>query len=606
MSDNQITIPPRQNWRIATRGASRGLYALAIVDIKKFENITTAGSPYLSEIVRLKDHEFVFNMNPRSLDLEEPAAVMVVPTQGGGQFIEHQGQIYKNVHIAGTTGLRPNKKSTIPGIIPIPPAGIPSPFDASTDAQTLLPKGESTGFDDFIRLRNVFRNYFHLKSDAITASRWVMIWQNGKEGEFYIVEPMSFRTRRDSSNPLTMQYDIVLRTIQRADLSMYYHTDDRRKRTAIQALNERLTNLTNEIAAAFRVTEGLIDNVVSIGQATINNVLGPARAVLGGLQGVTTAYTRAFSVPRNSIALLARDAIDLSEALMSANTAYQLEGVLTQDVIAAFAYKTLGIQMGRLYAEDSLFDESISQKFDDRTTAYNSPTSGFPATGGSPLSMQNTAVPTTTGTATITSYDTIFTLAQRLLADQGRWKEIVVLNGLKAPYISETGDGIDVLRPGDTVLFPAPMSVSQSGVEQDASDADPLTKRLGRDLRLVSYQAFGGFEDFDLAVNQRGDIALIEGQSNLEQAVRIKFSTEQGTLPTHPQFGVRAPIGSKVNIRSLIGFQLNARASLLQDNRIDEINDLRFAVEGNVLTVKATLQIAEIDGGVAVSFQSRR
>lgn len=608
---NDRARPPRQNWRIATRGASRSLYALAIVDIKRFEDLTTTGLEASGLTLsgaagKTADREFIFNMNPRSLDLEEPAAVIVIPTQDGGQFIEHQGQIYKNVHITGTTGLRPNRKETVAGIIPIPPAGIPSPFSGSVDVETLLPRGESTGFDDFIRLRNVFRNYYHLKTNPLQANRFVMVWQNGKEGEFYIVEPMTFRTRRDSSNPVTMQYDIVLRTIQRTDLHLALEVDTRRKRNSIQRLNERLTRITRDIAAAFRVAEGLIDNVVSIGQATINNILGPTRAVLGGLQGVTVASTRVFSVPRNSIALLARDSIGLFESLMGVATAYRAEGILTQQVLAAAAYKIIGVQMGRVHSEDSLFSESIGRKFDDRVIAYSSQNNGIPTTGGSPLAMQNALVPTTTGTATVTTFDTIFTLAQRLLADQARWKEIVILNDLKSPYISETGDGIDVLRPGDTVLFPSGTPLPQSGVEQDPEDTDPLTKRLGRDLKLTSFQVFGGLEDFDLAVNQQGDLDLVEGILNLEQAVRIKFSTEQGTLPTHPQFGIRVPIGSKSNIRSLIGFQLNARASLLRDSRIDEINDLRFSVDGNVLTVTADLQITEVDGGVAVSFQSRR
>lgn len=609
---SELTRAPRQNWRIATRSASGGLYALAIVDIKRFEDLTTtgihatkltgaAGASGGTEI-----REFIFNMNPRSLDLEESAAVVIIPTQDGGQFIEHQGQIYKNIHIAGTTGLRPNKTQNVTGIIPIPATGVQSPFDASIDPITRLPAGESTGFDDFMRLRNVFRNYYHLKEDSLRSSSNVMVWQNGKEGEFYIVEPMSFRTRRDASNPLTMQYEIVLRTIQRTDVLLTLQGDVRRNRNLIQGLNERLTRITRDISAGFRVIEGLIDNVVSIGQATINNILGPVRAILGALQGIATASTRAFSIPRNTIAIVARDAIEAYEALQTLDSAYRLEGILTQQVISGAAHKLIGTSLTRLHAEDSIFDESVSRKFDDRTIAYSTVNNGLPSTGGSPLALQNALVPTTTGTTTVTSYDTIFSIAQRLLSDQARWKEIVILNGLKAPYIAADGDGKDVLRPGDTVLFPAALPILQSGVEADPNDVDPLVKRLGRDLRLVSFQAFGGFEDFDLAVNQKGDLRTIEGIPNLEQAVRVKFSTEQGTLPTHPQFGVRAPIGSKANIRSLIGFQLNARASLLQDNRIDEISDLSFSVDGNVLTVSATLQITEVDGGVAVSFSSRR
>jgi hypothetical protein len=47
-----------------------------------------------------------------------------VPTQDGGQFVEHQGQIYKNIQITGTTGMRPNRKVWF--FIPI--LGITNPF----------------------------------------------------------------------------------------------------------------------------------------------------------------------------------------------------------------------------------------------------------------------------------------------------------------------------------------------------------------------------------------------------------------------------------------------------------------------------------------------
>jgi len=550
--------------------------------------------------------EFIFPMSPRSMDLNEPAAVTIVPTQGGGQFIEHQGQIYKNIVLVGTTGLRPNKGQSPKGIIPIPPQGIPG-FAAAVDSETLLPTDEGrTGFEELLQLRNLFRRYTAQKTDPTLGATTVMVWQNGKDGEYYVVEPISFRTRRDSASPVTANYEIVLRTIGPVQKALFSGIDVRDSLKSNLSLLQRMTRLNRSIADALNVAAGFADNVASRGQATLTTILGPVNAVLQGLQAITRAGQRFLTIPRNTLSGVSRDAFALANELQSASRAYTVEGILTQDMIASAAYKLMGISIARVAAEDSLFDESLNSRMLRKAQAYRDPTNGAPRSGGSLTNLSNAPIPTAAAVTTVTNFDTVFGIAQRLLGDQSRWKEIVVLNDLKAPYFSESGDGISVLRPGDTVLFPSTSAIAGTGVSEDLSTADALAKRLGRDLKLSSFQSFGGSEDFDLSVNQRGDLDVISGIPNMKQAVRIKFGVEQGTLPTHPSFGIEVPIGSKINVRSLIGFKLNAIGSLLQDNRISDVSELSFETSGNVVTVTAYLTIASVDSGISVSFQARR
>ncbi|NIM46289.1 MAG: hypothetical protein GTO54_11830, partial [Nitrososphaeria archaeon] len=84
---------------------------------------------------------------------------------------------------------------------------------------------------------------------------------------------------------------------------------------------------------------------------------------------------------------------------------------------------------------------------------------------------------------------------KKLLGHSGKWKSLVMLNGLKAPYISKDGDGIDVLRPGDYILYPTNGRTSNPAVALETTGKyrtlSPVEERLGRDIRLSSPTSAG-------------------------------------------------------------------------------------------------------------------
>jgi hypothetical protein len=624
----------RSNWGIYRRS---GLYALAITPSEAIASsqissqlggalaalgITNTGSTFPGSSSSSQAIEFVFNVNPKNITTDEPPAVNIVPTQDGSQFVENQGNIYKNITISGTTGLRPNPKLS-QEIIPI--VNVPNPFSfPSVDPDTGLPAGEVTGFDGFIKLRNLFRAYYDIKRDPKKAHKFVMVWQNGKEGEWFIVEPTQFRITRDSSSPLTARYEIGLRSIKRYDLGKSFK-DSRRKLNPIAALNKKLVDFTAKLSRSLAQINAVGDRVVGITQATISNTgraLGAIEAVPGTFQGIVSAATdlynaltnvsslasRTFAIPQNTVSELAKTATGAFEAIQGdLRDKGNFNDVGASQAFAAFnSFKQIMRISASVAAEDSLYGDQTEQKVDRRRNAYTT-IDGPPRTGGDPTNLNNVRLPSSTRTEVVTGFDTIFTMAQRYLGDQGRWKELVLLNDLKAPYIDAAGDGIKVLRPGDQILVPGTSSDLDTGVVQDRSSTrDHLVRRMGRDIKLAKPDAAGGFTGLDFTVNARGDLTTIEGVPNLAQAIEIKFSTEQGTLPTHPTFGLQVPIGSKANIRSLIGFQMQARATLLADSRIESVDRLDFRIVGNTVTVSALLQIAGVNEALGVSFDSRR
>lgn len=597
---------------IADRTApNQSLYAVTLIDISAaggttnaLEQEVNAGLGTVSDLGFLS---FAFNVNPKSMNLEEPAATTIVPTQNKGQYIERQGQIYKNINITGTTGLRPNRDMR-GAVIPI--AGVINPFfGQSIDPQTGLPQGETTGFDDLIALRNLHRRYWDLMDDPQNAPNILMVWQNGKEGEYYIVEPMKFETARDASSPLTMTYTIQYRTIERLDITKLAGADSYIKRNGVDTFFQRMSNIRRQLAVGYQIATSYIDRAISMGQAAVTNVLSPVNDVLNALTGIVNSGSRVFNIPKNNLAVVAGNALDLSTALDKAADAYQNYGIVDPIETAAWSYRLMARQLHALGADPGLFSSPLSSTMTAKASAYTDPTTGAPITGGSPTYIGNQRATNGASVATVNTNENIYGVAQRLLGDSAKWKVLVVLNRLKAPYISPAGDGVNVLRPGQQILFPTQMAQTASAVQPNDpkySNISPLNERLGRDLKLRAIEGAGGVTLYDVVISSSGDLETISGIDNMEQAILIKFETEQGELPTHPRFGIRYPIGSKARVQSAIGFQVNARATLLADSRIGSVDQFSVSGSGNVLNVKTSLTLKGADQALSLDFSVER
>ena len=633
MTDKVTTLsdPNKRNWAISSRQGSRDLYALSLVSTDDI--IPGGGSPNASQASGSKKPdgptEFIFRVNPKNITITEPAAVDIQPTQDGGQFIEHQGSIYKNITIRGTTGLRPNKGvGALSSVIPIVNVANPlAAFEAATrgsgvlkDEKNGLPRGEQSGFEDLIQLRNLFRNYYDVKRDPELASKYILVWQNGYEGDFFVVEPQQFESVQDASSPLTHTYTITLRTIQRVDKALFQRAEDSKllaKLKGPQRFNERLNEINRSLASTLNTLDRVASRVVGIPEQTIRQLTQLSQNI-ANFKVIGKDPSTAFSATRASVKSLAeaclaasgiQSIIDLDDPDPPENDLtddYVAEGKITDGAEAARALQRAARTMGALFGEGLLFSEPTAQKYDRRSESYrrSREAGSAPPTAGSATDVQNLRAPGATRQVTLHGYDNIFSASQRILGDQARWKELVMINDLKPPYIDATGDGRNVLRPGiDRILAPG-SSTQSSEVESDVNSAaqDGFVERMGRDLLIKD----DGFGRYDLDVSQKGDLRTIEGVDNLGQAIEVKFSTEQGELPTHPTFGIQAPIGSKTVVRSLVAYQLNARASLLSDSRIDKVRRFNFRAEGNTVRVSADLVVAGIDQGVSVGFDARK
>lgn len=586
---------------------------------------------------------FQFPTPPQVYEISEAAATTIVPTQNGGKFIESHGNIFKDIRISGTTGVRPNPVSQgnlLPGSVTQATGitiSVPKTVQRFLKDERGLNVEEATGFDDMIFLRNIFRLYFDLKKRNDMARRVVMIFKCSKESEVYIVEPMSFTTSRDSSNPMAYTYNIQLRTLYRYDQKITF-TPKKDPLKIIKSISGAIDGVNQgirDLSIAIQQLGNALDTAVQLPFSIAEKLTASALSTFGALISLKNLGSRLEATGQGGVDRLrayGREFEELHTILVNGQetgsprpfssapeTSSAADGLIPVIAVdsaleilrtdAIRAARSISRTAARLLYQDSLFQQPRQQTVTDVARAYNIDGKA-PFSSGSALDPNNIVIPSSAREEEVKGNETIRGIAKRLLGSAEFWKTLVILNNLKPPYISTTeGDG--VLAPGSKILVP------QLGNEGDFTSIDEvfnadaasenlsaLERKLGRDLKISNSSVGSGLAD--LQVGRNGDLDLIESLDNVNQAIMIKFSTEEGELALHPYFGAAYPVGTKVDINRLQDFALNTRATFLSDDRIEDVVSLRFFVDGDIVQVNAQAQIKQVNSKLPVQFAVRR
>ena len=167
--------------------------------------------------------------------------------------------------------------------------------------------------------------------------------------------------------------------------------------------------------------------------------------------------------------------------------------------------------------------------------------------------------------------DTLQKIAARELGDAARWPEIVGLNSLRPPFITDdpAAAGQGVVLSGQFVRVPAAAAVA-------SAEAAP-EEVFGRDAFLNAGR---------LEVSA-GDLAVVGGVDNLKQAMRNAIETERGELIFHTDYGclLRQIIGTVNGPTAAILAAQYAKATLLADARVDRVSKADAVVVGDAVTV---------------------
>lgn len=174
----------------------------------------------------------------------------------------------------------------------------------------------------------------------------------------------------------------------------------------------------------------------------------------------------------------------------------------------------------------------------------------------------------------VQQHDDIRGLAHKLLGDQARWRELVELNKLEYPFISNTEvTGKRVLTIGNTLIYPGrPVATLTTEFLEST--------QYGRDLKLEK-----GY-----LVVQGHSLAVITGIENLKVSLERRIATKKGGLPAHRNTygnGAFQYIGEVADEINEAFVKLELDKIPLQDSRIESVETSESRFDVDALTYEA-------------------
>jgi phage baseplate assembly protein W len=172
--------------------------------------------------------------------------------------------------------------------------------------------------------------------------------------------------------------------------------------------------------------------------------------------------------------------------------------------------------------------------------------------------------------------DTLQSIALRELGNADRWRDLIAINDLAPPYITNDPAQASprVLGPGDQLRVPAATA--------SATSVDDPTRIFGVDLKLTNGRLSA----------ENGDFATVSGVKNLDQAIVNRIQTPTGRLAFHPDYGckVHELLGEKnLPTKAALGAAF-VRGSLLNDPRISNVPSVSVRSQADALPFEATVQ----------------
>lgn len=179
--------------------------------------------------------------------------------------------------------------------------------------------------------------------------------------------------------------------------------------------------------------------------------------------------------------------------------------------------------------------------------------------------------------------DELQTVAARELGDANRWPELVWINSLVHPYITndERLVGSSVLLAGSFIKVPAPVGVWTD----DAESGQVFERDCAMDGRLLSDDGFG-------------DILVMSGADNLRQQLQHRIDTPRGQARRNPEYGclVHRLKGTVNGPTSALMAAEYVKAAVKADYRVSRVESSVGVVVGDAIQV--TARAVAVEGSV--------
>lgn len=147
-----------------------------------------------------------------------------------------------------------------------------------------------------------------------------------------------------------------------------------------------------------------------------------------------------------------------------------------------------------------------------------------------------------------------------------------------------------IFIPSDIVVADDPHIIVPA-----STSADPLTGMSKVDFLLN--------DNGDLAVNNFGDFRYAYGMTNIIQALKIKMSTQAGSMLLHPEFGTGIKPGTINGSVDAQQIYTSINKLIQQDDRFAGVSNLQISLDGPILTISMGVQLANNRGVFPITFQ---
>jgi hypothetical protein len=526
-------------------------------------------------------NEFRLQINPQELSQDEIFAIEVTPTLRG-VVVEHHGTILKDIIISGTTGISPLRSS--------------DGANKKTGAPLLSTKATS-GFEEFNELRSYFRSYVEGKRlDPREAGELRMVFKNFKDNEMLYVEPQKFSMKRSAAKPFMYDYVIALKGIG-------IYVPPKPEDTTLgffQNLDNVLGSVQDTLSTAVQVINGAIGIITRIERAVANVIISALTSVLQAIAAVRNGVSSILSITRGAldqiVADLKRIGDNLSDAFGIKLGSSSSSGASYNSIVGRTS--TLVASAGRVptFQENQVMNAFTKSQgalllLASQTQLFIPSAAQSNAAVVSSFNNQFTIqTPNTVRAVEILGDDDLQTIAARELGDVDKFRDIIVLNNLKPPYISKT-PGPGVLAPGSTILLPSQRSAIDTGIKQNKiyniqRTLGELERALGVDILLTS--------EGDISISNVGDASLVGGINNFGQAITTKLFLELNSLKRHPGVGTSLGLGRKTTTVFLNDLKGQILASLAQDPRVESVPTITISQQGGTTTINMLVKAAKI------------
>ena len=146
------------------------------------------------------------------------------------------------------------------------------------------------------------------------------------------------------------------------------------------------------------------------------------------------------------------------------------------------------------------------------------------------------------------------------------------LSNILATYNNLPTD--EPLKAGQSILIPNLNMADSKTSENEVYNTPDVKDNYGKDL-LIDEKDFGIYN---------GDLAVVDGVDNLEQALLNRYSTLIGARIRIEAYGIQASIGDALSATSAL-IQSSVHQTTVEDPRVDSVEDISFKGKGDSLTV---------------------